>query len=97
MARFIARRLIIAAATVVVLSVLVFGVLRVVPGSPCANAGFIDAEHCRQLEAEQGLDKPYFPVSLNVSRDQGSWLLAVALVPLAFGAGAAYGRRRPAE
>ena len=96
MGRFIVRRLFIAGATIVVLSVIVFGVLRVVPGAPC-TAGSIDAEHCRALEAEQGLDKPYFPLSVDVSRDQDWWLLAVAAVPLAFAAGAAYGRRRATQ
>ena len=93
MGRFIVRRLFIAGATIVVLSVIVFGVLRVVPGSPCAGAGFIDAENCSALESEQGLDKPYFPLSVDVSRDQDWRLLAIAAVPLAFAAGARYGRR----
>lgn len=97
MGRFIIRRIIIAVATIFVLSAIVFGVLRVVPGSPCAGAGFINADQCRVLEAEQGLDKPYFPLSVDLSRDQDWWLLAVAAVPLAFAAGTAYGRRRLAR
>ena len=97
MGRFIVRRIIIAAATIIVLSVIVFGVLRVVPGSPCADAEFINVDRCRALESEQGLDKPYFPLSVDVSRDQDWWLLVIAAVPLAFAAGAAYGRRRATQ
>jgi hypothetical protein len=93
MLQFIVRRLIIGAVTVVLLSLVVFAVLRIAPGDDVVCPGFCSPEQIAALRQERGLDKPLFPVSANVSADQDWWMLAVPAVGGAFALGALYGRR----
>lgn len=62
-ARFIARRLGIAVLVLFVLSILVFGMVRVIPGDP--TAAFVDPNNpdptqVAQIRAEMGLDRPWW-------------------------------------
>ena len=62
MTNYIIRRLMIAAFTVFMLTLVTFVLLRVSPGSPCIG-GFMTKEACDALKEEQGWNKPYFPIS----------------------------------
>ena len=65
MAKYIATRLILVIPTLFLLSILVFGAIRIIPGDVCRlilqSAGTqeaIDEETCRSINAALGLDKP---------------------------------------
>lgn len=67
MLNFIARRLIISAAIIVLLSIVTFGLLRVAPGDAAllaSGGGFIPKDQVEAVRHERGLDKPYFPISI---------------------------------
>ncbi len=91
MTRFIVRRLMLVPLILFLLSLATFTMLRVMPGDDIVCPGFCTAEQRRALRAEAGLDKPYFPVSLDMAADQDWWLLALPVVALG---GYAVGRRR---
>ena len=93
MLQFIVRRLIIGAVTVVLLSLVVFTVLRVAPGDGVGCADFCSPAQIAALRHERGLDKPLFPVSWDFSADQDWWMLVLPAVGGAFALGALYGRR----
>jgi hypothetical protein len=91
MAHFIVRRLMVMVFIVFLLSLTVFYLLRVMPGDPTGCPPFSPPE-CREArEAELGLNRPYFPVSVDTSSDQDWWILAV---PVAGVAGILLLRRR---
>jgi ABC-type dipeptide/oligopeptide/nickel transport system permease component len=77
MANFIVRRLMVGALTIFLLSIVTFLLIRVAPGSPCAQYGMITAEQCRAIEHDLGYDKPYFPISIDPSQTENWWLLLV--------------------
>ena len=93
MARFILRRLMASAVILVLLSFAVFTLLRVMPGDEVICSGFCTEDQIRALRAERGMDKPLFPVTVQLEAGH-LWLLAV---PLAGAAGYAIGRRKPAR
>ena len=78
MTNYIIRRLMIAAFTVFMLTLVTFVLLRVSPGSPCIGS-FMTKEACDALKEEQGWNKPYFPISFTGDASD----LMVLLLPLA--------------
>ena len=90
MTAFIIRRLIATSFILVFLSIAVFTMLRVMPGDDVVCPGFCSPEQIAAAREAQGLDKPYFPVSADTSRDQDWWLLVLP----AAGAALAYGAWR---
>ena len=94
MTRFIIRRLIATAFILVFLSIAVFTLIRVMPGQTLICEGFCPPGRIEADRIERGLDKPYFPVSLDLSRGQDWWLLAVPAAGAAI-AYAALRRRSP--
>jgi peptide/nickel transport system permease protein len=65
LAKYVATRLILAIPTLLLLSILVFGAIRIIPGDVCRlilnSAGTqeaVDEESCRNINAALGLDKP---------------------------------------
>ena len=69
MTNFIIRRLIIAALILVLLSIATFAMLRITPGDAAlisSGGGFIAAEEVEARREELGLNKPYFPVSVDL-------------------------------
>lgn len=91
MTTFILRRLIIAVATLVLISLAVFTMLRVMPGNPACSDRFISKEQCAARKDELGLDAPYYPISMDTS-DSGDWWAYV--IPLLGVGGLLYVRRR---
>ena len=77
MGRYIVRRLMIAAFTVFMLTLVTFVLLRISPGSPCVGS-FMTKEACDALKEEQGWNKPYFPISFTGDASD----LMVLLLPL---------------
>lgn len=68
MTNYIVRRLFISVVIVFVLSIAVFALLRIAPGNAellQAGGGFIPKEQLDALKKEKGLDKPYFPISVD--------------------------------
>lgn len=74
------------------LSLATFTMLRVMPGAFFCET-LCDKEQYEAEREARGLNKPYFPVSLDMSANQDWWLLAL---PLAALAGYAVVRRRGA-
>lgn len=67
MTNYICRRILIAFVILFVLSIAVFALLRIAPGNAellQAGGGFIAQEQLDALKKEKGLDKPYFPISV---------------------------------
>jgi peptide/nickel transport system permease protein len=61
MARYIARRLLLAIPVLVIVSIVVFGGVRVIPGNICylvLQTTNVDQSQCANLEHRLGLDKP---------------------------------------
>jgi ABC-type dipeptide/oligopeptide/nickel transport system permease component len=76
MAGFIVRRLMAALTALVLLSLATFVLLRVMPGDDVVCDGFCSIAHRNALRHEYGLDKPLFPVS--VEMELGAlWLLGI--------------------
>jgi ABC-type dipeptide/oligopeptide/nickel transport system permease component len=69
----------VSALTVFLLSIVTFVLLRITPGSPCAPYGMITREQCRAIEQDMGYDKPYFPISVDLSNTGDWWLLFAPL------------------
>jgi hypothetical protein len=91
MLNYVVRRLMIGAVTLFLLTIAVFLMLRVMPGDQVVcPGGFCDREYMEARRVELGLDKPYFPVSVDASRGAAWWLL----VPLAGAAGFAAWRAK---
>jgi hypothetical protein len=90
MLNYVLRRLMIGAVTLLLLTIAVFLMLRVMPGDQVVCPGGFCDKYMEARRIELGLDKPYFPVSLDASRTDAWWLL----VPLAGAAGFAAWRAR---
>jgi peptide/nickel transport system permease protein len=64
MGQYIARRLLLAFPVLVVVSILIFGGVRVIPGNICGiilgGSEGMTEERCAQIDRELGLDKPVF-------------------------------------
>jgi peptide/nickel transport system permease protein len=62
MGRYIARRLLLAIPVLIVVSILIFGGARVIPGNVCAlvmgSGEALNTERCAEIERDIGLDKP---------------------------------------
>ena len=88
MQTFIIRRLLIGAMILVVLSVVVFLLLRIVPGDPAIQKCGLNCteDQIAAIRHEMGLDKPYFPIDLdggppflsfNARSQYGDWLKGI--------------------
>jgi peptide/nickel transport system permease protein len=61
MTRYIVRRLVLAAPTLFVVSIVLFGLLHLAPGGPMAvyaSSAFVDPAQLKQIEIRMGLDEP---------------------------------------
>lgn len=63
MQRYIAQRLLLALPTLVVISILIFSLIRMIPGDALAariaDAGFVSEEQLAAMRAELGIDRPF--------------------------------------
>jgi len=73
---FIIRRLLIAVLILVLLSIATFAMLRITPGDAAlinSGGGFIPASQVEAKREELGLNKPYFPISVDLDTPFVHW------------------------
>lgn len=92
MLSFIVRRMTVAVVVLILLSIATFTMLRIMPGDDVICPGFCSREEREARRIEYGLDKPWFPVS--VEAESGVWWALVLPVAAAGGYAAWHSRRR---
>ena len=72
MGRYIAKRVLIAAVTLLAITFLLFLLMDLLPGSPFNNEKLNEAQKAL-LEHKYGLDKPFFCPVLDLSDESDAW------------------------
>lgn len=77
MLSFIVRRTFVAVIVLFLLSLAMFTMLRIMPGDDVICPGFCSHAEREDRRIEYGLDKPWFPLSVNFDGTSVWWLLAL--------------------